>query len=212
MKSKQKSPISKNSIDTKTRSMLYVLVYTIITLYYQSTKDNILNSINAAIEYILDQPIGIKHNRMLRIVFGQSYKAMLDPAHCINILSSLKICCRFVFVIYRQVLKTLIEIFDLLNNRTYNSVMKRYDTVCLSPDQIVLAVFLFAIMLIIFMNLIVLYGFFTIIYLIILVLKLGTDIWEDFTAGYSFEYSMLKQHHVFKKQLLKNIITGDLEI
>lgn len=212
MKNKQNAFICKNSKIMALKNISYALICILITFIYQNTRKIALTSINKAIEYILCQPIGIKHNRMLKIVFGKAYKSILDPNYCIDVLSSLKICCRFVFIIYRQILKSFIEVFELLNNKTYNHLMKRYDTIYLNLDQIVLAVLLFAVILIIFMNLIILYGFFVVVYLTVLVVNLIIDLWEDFTAGYTLEYSLLKLKHYYllRRISIKGITTGNV--
>lgn len=148
-----------------------------------------------SIDYLIDQPTGLKQNRVLMQVFRKTYKAILDHDACIDITGSLKLCMFITFFIYRKTLIYLKELLDLLNNRSYNPMMRRHDMIILRTDQLILSIVLFAVLLVIFANLIVVYWAFVVIYILLelkhiswnafisLNLKTGKKIWLSSTKA-----------------------------
>lgn len=196
-----------------TKNLLYLLVAGVVSIIYGKMRRVLLNAFISSIEYIAYQPIGIKHNRILKTVFGKTYKFILDPNYCFDIIASLRLCSKIAFVVYSQVFKVIREIFELLNNSTYNPHMKRYDTIYLQIDQIVLSVILIAILLVIFINLIMFYCFFAAVYVAIEVILAGWELFEDLTGGNSVEIALkqLGRKYLTKMAYFKRgIFTGDL--
>ncbi|KAM0681195.1 hypothetical protein GINT2_000390 [Glugoides intestinalis] len=136
------------------------------SLYFKLRR-HILCLIFKFIDYLFDQPTGLKQNRVLMQVFTKIYKAILDQDTCFDITGSLKLCMFITFFVYRQTLIYLKELLDLLNNRSYNPMMKRYDMIVLRNDQLILSIVLFAVLLVIFANIIVIYWAFVAIYIVV---------------------------------------------
>ncbi|ELA42446.1 uncharacterized protein VICG_00545 [Vittaforma corneae ATCC 50505] len=197
------------------RNILYLVVIGVISIIYEKVRKTLLISLVSSIEYIVYRPVGIKHNRILKIVLGKAYKSILDPSCCFDVLTSLRICSKIAFGAYSQVFKVIREIFELLNNRTYNPYMKRYDTIYLQVDQIVLSVILMTILLIIFANLILFYCFFVVIYLVTEATLIGWELFEDLIEENSVEmaFKRLRNKYLLKKSYFgKRILTGELPL
>lgn len=128
-------------------------------LIYTKHRECLINYLNSIIEYIALEPVGIKQNKALSKLLSDVYKIMLDPDRCVDLVTSIKVANKIVTSLYNLVLKHLRELFDLLRNRTYNPLMKRYDNIYLKIDQIVVAMILFAVLMVIFMNLVAFYCF-----------------------------------------------------
>lgn len=87
-----------------------------------------------------------------------SEKSELIPIY--NQIIVIKICSLIVFRAYRVAYGTLKGIYDLLNSRTYNPLMKRYDSIYLKLDHILISILLFTIMFIILRSIAFLYCLF----------------------------------------------------
>jgi len=87
-----------------------------------------------------------------------SKKSELIPIY--NQIIVIKICSFIVFRAYKAVYGILKDTYDLLNGKTYNPLMKRYDSVYLKVDQILISILLFTIMFIILRSIVFFYCLF----------------------------------------------------
>lgn len=206
--------VIKNNNKIKINNLLYYFIIAAFLLFYYKIRKFLLKSILLSIEYFVYQPIGIKHNKILRTVFGKSYKSILDQNYCFDLISALRFCSKVVFFIYRNVFKTLREMLELLNNTTYNDKMKRYDTIYLQTDQIILTVILTSILLVIYSNLILIYSFFVLIYLIIEILQILLYFLQDLIQNNSLEIAIMRIRTsiFYRSKFKRSIFTGELDI
>lgn len=112
------------------------------------------------VDYIMNKPMGIKQNTVLKTSFGCLFQAILKVDMGLDFLSPMEICVRIIFGAYAYNMMLLRELLNLLQNTTYNPLKRRYDTTHLSIDQVVLSVFLFSLCIIIFINLAIYYFYF----------------------------------------------------
>lgn len=147
--------------------LLGIIKYIFFNLYFKIFIDVPLWGIS----YVQSEPLGIKQNAIIKEFLGLVCKKtiviqemLFIPLSVFNLEKmSLKICTSFIFLLCRTVLNRVIDIAELFNNKTYNSLKKRYDNVKLSIDQIIMSVLFFSISFLTLINLIfyyLLYSFF----------------------------------------------------
>lgn len=126
-----------------------------------------------SMDYIMNQPMGIKQNTVIKTIFGTLFKTILSVDMGLYFTLPIRICSRIIFAAYSYNTMILMDIFNLLQNKTYNPIKKRTDTIHLSVDQIVLSVFLFSFGFIIYTNLVVYYVYFVFLSFVLELLKLA---------------------------------------
>lgn len=194
------------------KHLIYFFVFSIGYVLYERIRIPLLTGTISSIEYILYSPIGIKQNRVLMAIFRKVYRSVLDFDCPFNTLKSLRTCCQATFFIYNQIFKILREFADLLNNRTYNPHMKRYDTIYLQTDQAVLSLIFITLILIVFANVILLYVFFLAVYFISEPIAIALAFFEDITSdtSTSIVFNNLKHSWIRMRGLRYQILTGKL--
>lgn len=160
--------------------LVFLITWTIIRLSFENCRQNLLNFTINSVIYIMGTPLGIKQSYVVKSTLGSSYLTLLAQTNPQDITTSLRICCYLTFAVYKYTFNTLKEIFHLLNNKTYNPVMKRFDVFYLSNDQIIMAGLLFSILSILYLNILLFYVYFTFIYLILETFKVLEKIIVDF--------------------------------
>ncbi|KAK6090791.1 hypothetical protein P3W45_000036 [Vairimorpha bombi] len=162
-----------------------------------------------AIQYIKDQPMGIKQNTVIKenlgvvfhmMVYGQTiiYKYL----YLLSLVTDfdkffVQISIKFIFKIHAYILSTLLEILGLFRNRTYNKIKKRFDTVKLSIDQIIMSVLLFSVFLLTYVNIICYYIFYLILYMV----YLSFDILEDFIFMMLYDFGRFYYYDIEDSQI-----------
>lgn len=126
-----------------------------------------------SMDYIMNQPMGIKQNTVIKTILGTLFKTILPVDMGLNFTLPIRICTRIIFAAYSYNMMILMDIFNLLQNKTYNPIKKRTDTIHLSVDQIVLSVFLFSFGFIIYTNLVVYYMYFVFLSFVLELLRLA---------------------------------------
>ncbi|KAI4292904.1 hypothetical protein PAPHI01_2178 [Pancytospora philotis] len=123
----------------------------------------LVDAVLGSIDYIMHQPFGIKQNTIIKTLLGSVFKQILSVDTGLDLSMLLCVCTRLIAAVYAYNMMVLMDIFDLIQNKTYNPSKKRIDTVYLDTDQIVLSVFLFSFGIIIYTNLVLYYIFFVFI-------------------------------------------------
>ncbi|EOB13671.1 hypothetical protein NBO_64g0052 [Nosema bombycis CQ1] len=114
-----------------------------------------------SLDFIKNQPIGIKQNTVINeflslichtIIFIQE-QLLKDCRFFLIIIHKDKyLLLLSVFIIsllYKTVVDRIVDIAELFNNKTYNNLKERYDTIKLSLDQIIMCVLFFSISILI---------------------------------------------------------------
>ncbi|KAF9761741.1 hypothetical protein NGRA_2417 [Nosema granulosis] len=191
-----------------------------------------------ALLYVQNQPIGIKQNTIIKESLGLVCSKALEiqrliflPAIFLNAEKVvLRINMAFIFFLYKTVLDRIIEIATLFNNKTYNSLKKRYDNVKLSIDQIVLCVLFFSISTLTLITLVFYYLLYLVFYFIVLFLKafemavclfilVGSKNTGEFnkeTARFQTVSSLRKMvliaQYLYPKMSYREVLRGDLAV
>lgn len=160
--------------------MLNAIIIFFICLKFERFISILYNSSLKAMKFISMHPFDIKLDN---IIMSTLYKYLLvmksfplkNGCTLVDNFQSLfffaKVSCKFIFILYSYTFKVLTEILDLLINRTYNSKMKRYDTIYLKSDQIVLAVGSLCLIVLFYTNIVFYYVYTTIEYSIIYIIE-----------------------------------------
>lgn len=158
-------------VDTIPSELYNQLFYKILLLIYSSYK------------FLETQPMGIKQNRIVinfvKCIFMMFYDILgeedvnflkysqinLDKfiIHIFILQSASRVISKLCSAIH----KALKDVFHLLNNKTINPIMNRYDTLMLSTEETVICVFLFVTLFSLVYNLCLFYCFFYFLYKII---------------------------------------------
>jgi len=195
-------------------NFIYALVTIAAFLIYESTRRDIQLAFVSAIDYIMYQPIGVKHNRLLRAVFGRYCRSLVTADLAYTMHSSLRLCTLIVFAAYRYVFSSLTEMIDLLKGRTYNPVIGRYDTISLKTDQIALTVVLVSVLLIVFSNLVIPYLFFVAVHLITELWLVGWGFFDNVTSVGTYRLASIELYWRLNRLFgdSRGILTGNLKL
>lgn len=191
------------------QKILLVLLFVTYSLNYKRVRKMLTRTPVTVIEYVINQSTGTQQNRTTKALLGNVFIYILDLQEEADHAVSLKVCACAASTAYFYVFKFLKEIFDLLNNRTYNFATRRYDAMPLKIDQTVLLVFLFSVLAIVFFNLVLFYLFFVFAALIVepFEILLGAA-----ASGCPFKLSLGKEVRstVLSKRFVSRFIRGDL--
>lgn len=160
--------------------------------------------------YIMYKPLRIKLNVVIMQGLGQLFIKILQLPTYPEFILPLRICQKIISTIYTFNLIVQRETKDLLRNKMYNSLNKRTDVVYLSMDQKFIAIFIFSISMIIHMNIIVYYIFFTFISCILETVNLIYPISFELVMGKAkFATHLAKKKKSFSlKKFIRKLITG----
>ncbi|KAL6122711.1 hypothetical protein NUSPORA_00240 [Nucleospora cyclopteri] len=100
---------------------------------------------------------GYKFNKKISVFCYRIFNYSLKNSCSIE---GINLCYFFIAFVYRYNVKTIIEVADLLRNRTYNPVKNRYDNIFFSYDQVIIGVIIFCFNIFIFLNIFVYYFIF----------------------------------------------------
>lgn len=125
--------------------------------------------------YVKSEPLGIKQNAIIKEFLGFVCRKVMNiqeilfiPLMVFNLEKyPLKVNTSFILLLFRTVLNRVIDIAELFNNKTYNSLKGRYDNVKLTIDQIIMSVLFFSISFLTLINLIFYYLLYSIFDLVI---------------------------------------------
>lgn len=186
----------------------WMLLLAVYLLNYKRIRRVLIKAPIVAIQYIIAQPTGIGQSKIIKTLLGNAFIYILDLQEEADHAVSLKICACIVSTAYFHVFKFLEEIFYLLNDRTYNSAMGRYDVLHLKTDQIVLSVFLFSVLAIVFFNLVLFYFFFA---LMVIPVRLFEALLDAAASGCPTKMSLGKQirNTLFNKKSVISFVRGD---
>lgn len=134
---------------------------------FEYNREEVGSIVISSVHYIMGNPFGIKQSSVVKKTLGGAYLSVLEQRDAFDVISGIRICCCITFTVYRYTFHTLVEIIHLLNNRTYNPRMKRYDLIYIGTDQTVLAGMIFSILSILYLNLLIFYLFFVAVFLIL---------------------------------------------
>lgn len=165
-----------------------------------------------SMNYIMNQPMGIKQNTVIKTFFGTLFKHIIRVDTGMDFAQPLQICSSIIFSAYSYNTMILMDIFDLLRGKTYNPKKKRTDTIQLSVDQIVLSVFLFSFGFIIYTNLVVYYMYFVFLSCmleIIRIVSVGAEAAIDGRMPLA-ACSAAIGHSFSKQKFVGRIFTGEL--
>ncbi|KAI5181087.1 hypothetical protein PAEPH01_2784, partial [Pancytospora epiphaga] len=156
--------------------LIFIVIFAGAALFYVS-RPNIITTFFVqtplrAMEHIMNQPMGIKQNTIIKTLLGTLFKKILAVEMELEFLVPVEMCISIIFAAYSYNMMILRDIFHLLQNKTYNPIKKRIDTIYLDVDQIVLSVFLFSFSFIIYTNLVVYYMYFIFLKLVIEIIQL----------------------------------------
>lgn len=204
-----------NKIQNFILKALIVFASTFIFFYFEKNRGKIVSTLTSNVKYIMGCPFGIKQSFVVKTTLGNAYLQLLSPGYTSDIISSIKVCCFITFKVYRHTFLTLKEIFHLLNNKTYNPVMKRFDSIYLNIDQIVLSIMMLSVLSIFWLNLMLFYIFFAIIYLLIEIAMVLQSISIEiiFTGHLISVFTILKSEFkksVFYKNFFYRLVNGQL--
>lgn len=196
------------------RNLAYLVVMIAASMAYELARKYIKNTIISIIDYIIRHPFVGNRNSVINILLGRYFKSIIAEDGCYNIIIPLGLCIRIVSVLYKHIFAFLAQMIDLLNNRTYNPYMKRYDTIHLQTDQIALVIVLTAVLLIIFANVIALYMLFAILYFITEGFLIAWELFDNITSDGSQQLTLVEFRYrrkcVFGRMM--RLFTGDLFI
>ncbi|KAM0673898.1 pig-Q [Gurleya vavrai] len=109
----------------------------------------------------MDEPIGIKQNKMINQQIGQTFVFCLDIANNQNkyfkpflLIIILAIFSKIIINAFGKILLMLKEIFDIFQGKNYNRLKKRDDKIDYEYDRIVFATVIFSIFCLIIYNII----------------------------------------------------------
>lgn len=184
-------------------------------ILFEKNRETIGLLLTKGVDYIMGCPFGIKQSFVVKTTLGNVFIQLISPAYVYDIIFSTRVCCFITFEVYKYTFMTLKEILHLLNNRTYNPVMKRFDSIYLNIDQIVLSVLIFSILAIFLFNLVLFYIYFVILYFLVelgYVLQLilieivfsdsSTSVFELFLSGF--------QKSIFNRNFFYRVLYGEL--
>ncbi|WUR02408.1 uncharacterized protein VNE69_01345 [Vairimorpha necatrix] len=171
-----KVPLYKNHLSGFLFSRLFSVL---LKIYFKNFLDFLLiNFPDYAIAYIRDKPFGLKQNTVIKenlayifinfnLYQNMIYESFFIFASLLDLdMIFIKLSFLFIFKVYKFIIRTLSELLDLLNHKTYNKLKRRYDTIVLSADQIILAVLFFSIFVLIFINILPYYLFYVLVWFI----------------------------------------------
>lgn len=155
----------------------------------------------------MDEPIGIKQNKLICRYIGQTILHTLSiyntQRYCplFQLLFHINITSFIIFKLYNVISKLIIEIFDIFQSRKYNSLKKRYDRFDFECDQIVISIFLLSILSLIMYNTFGYYIFFAGLQLLLISCKILIESIEWLL----YDFSLYVNRIVVRK-------SGELEI
>lgn len=118
------------------------------------------------IEYLVDDPIGIKQNKLIKLYFAKFYEAIFNLQlfildHEIGMYLPptfwfwhIKLCNMALCKIFSFTFSILTELISIFRGKNYNKIKYRMDDVQYSPETIILASIFFAFVLLILYNII----------------------------------------------------------
>lgn len=195
------------------RELILLAVLFIFTSIFDILINNIYLFTIKTLCFISNDPFGIKHDKKITKIILNIWTLLLYPNNNFNniilvdnfslYLLRFKVCSFIIFNLYYYIFRGLNELLDLLNNKTYNSKMKRYDKIYLKTDQIVIAVLMFCLLIFLYLNLMFYYLFFAfcmIFYQVII---------NCIEFIYVKKFCFHEKYFRIKKGFIYNILTGE---
>lgn len=107
---------------------------------------------------------GYKFNRKINNFCLKIFYYFLENTNNTN---GIKMCYLLINILYKNVKNTTINILDLLRNRCYNCIKKRYDAIFLKYEQVIIALVFLSFCIFTILNILFYYILFNILYVLI---------------------------------------------
>lgn len=161
----------------------------------------------AVVQYVI-RPMESNPNRAVETFLGNIFIYVLELQEEADHAASLKICAYITSMVYFHTVKLLGELLDLLNSRTYNSIMGRYDSLYLKADQIVLSIILFFVLIVVLFNVVLFYVFFL---PVAVFARCFETMLDSVFSGYSWKARLRNDiQAIIGKRLAVRVLRGDL--
>ncbi|KAM0678196.1 hypothetical protein BDAP_001211 [Binucleata daphniae] len=189
---------------TQKRYLVYLLTP---LLFYTISCKSIINYMCYSIYFLLDEPIGIKQNKIINLYIGNFFLITLGYIKNMTSRANTSILCTYLWCIswlivkiFSNILKMLKELIFIFQGKNYNRIKRRVDKITIGSDRVVIAVFLFAMLVLAVYNL---FGYFILCYFILNVINLYIFLFDIIEFLLTVDFSLYCKKTIVKNKVVE---------